>query len=106
MIFKWTEKAEKAFSKINKTDQIRILDKIDEIELSDNPMGFLLPYGHDLAGLHKLRVGKYRVINLIINEDDTAYIVSLNDRNTVYSKQSKNKIKSIVSDLLDALDSE
>lgn len=100
MRFEWYKKADKVFSKLEKKEQTRVLDKLDEIEQSDDPISFLTPYTHDMSGLYKLRVGKNRLINLIIEDGEVAYVIVFEHRSKSYSTKTKKNIISIVDKIM------
>ena len=73
----------KDLKRIDKADAKRILDKIDE-DLTDNPQRFPALTGA-FAGMRKLRVGDYRVVFVII--DQQVLILRIQDRKDVYRKR-------------------
>lgn len=73
----------KDLKRIGKKDAKRILDKIDQ-ELVDNPERFPALSG-PFAGMRKFRVGDYRVIFLIL--DDDVLVLRIQDRKDVYRRK-------------------
>ena len=71
----------KDLDKISKDQIVRILDKIEK-DLSDKPDRFQELKGKFL-GLRKFRVGDYRVIFSLI-DDDTVLITRIKHRKEVY----------------------
>jgi mRNA interferase RelE/StbE len=70
----------KSISKTNK-DQIR---KAIEKKLAGNPIEFGKPLQYSLKGLRRLRVGDYRIIFQIEEDDKTVLIVKIGHRREVY----------------------
>lgn len=77
---KWTKKAEKQFSKLDRTTKGRIIKSLDSI--TDDP--FL--YTTKLAGFNafKLRVGNYRIILGIENNICVILVLLLDHRKKIY----------------------
>lgn len=76
----YKESVAKDLKRIDKQSAKRILDKIDE-ELAEDPERFPNPTG-PFAGLRKFRVGDYRVIFVIVN--DEILILRVQHRKDVY----------------------
>ena len=74
---------EKDLKRISKKNAKRILDKIDA-ELVRNPQRFPALSGA-FAGMRKFRVGDYRVIFVIM--DDDVLILRIQDRKDVYRRK-------------------
>jgi len=74
---------EKDLKRISKENAKRILDKID-VELVNNPERFPALSG-PFAGMRKLRVGDYRVIFVIMDQD--VLVLRIQDRKDVYRKK-------------------
>ncbi|MBL7544050.1 MAG: type II toxin-antitoxin system RelE/ParE family toxin [Bdellovibrionaceae bacterium] len=70
----------KSISKANK-DQIR---KAIEKKLAANPIEFGKPLQYSLKGLRRLRVGDYRIIFQIEEENKVVLIVKIGHRREVY----------------------
>ncbi len=73
----------KDLKRISKQNTKRILDKIDE-ELASDPGRFPALSG-SFAGMRKLRVGDYRVIFVIM--DDDILVLRIQNRKDVYRKK-------------------
>jgi len=73
----------KDLKRIGKTNARRVMDKIDA-ELAENPDRFPALSG-PFAGLRKFRVGDYRVIFAII--DDDVLILRVQNRKDVYRQK-------------------
>ena len=73
----------KELKRIGKKNTKRILDKIDT-ELVKNPERFPALRG-PFAGMRKLRVGDYRVIFVIL--DNNVLVLRIQDRKDVYHKK-------------------
>lgn len=69
-----------SISKSNK-EQIR---KAIEKKLATNPIEFGKPLQYSLKGLRRLRVGNYRIIYKIEEENKTVLIVKIGHRREVY----------------------
>lgn len=69
------------FRKLDKSTQERISKKINE--LKQNPkLG--IPLVANLAGLWKLRIGDYRIIYQIKNEELIIFVLKMGHRRNVY----------------------
>ncbi|MBW7908120.1 MAG: type II toxin-antitoxin system RelE/ParE family toxin [Kiritimatiellae bacterium] len=66
--------------KLNKADAKRVLDQLER-DLSKNPLEYPALKG-EFAGLRKYRVGDYRVIFAILN--DEVIVLRIGDRKDVY----------------------
>lgn len=73
----------KDLKRIGKQNAERILDKIDQ-ELTSEPERFPALSG-EFAGMRKLRVGDYRVIFAIL--DDDVLVLRVQNRKDVYRKK-------------------
>jgi len=74
-------KAEKFLKKLDKTNQQRVINKLKC--LKENPkLG--VPLTANLAGLWKLRIGDYRAIYQILNQELTILILKIGKRDNVY----------------------
>ena len=80
---KFKNSVSKDLKKIDNSDVINILDKIDT-ELSINANKYPMLKGR-FAGLRKFRIGEYRIIYSII-ETDTVLILRIAHRRDVYRK--------------------
>jgi mRNA interferase RelE/StbE len=77
---KYKKSVERDLKRLNQTDAVRILDKIEE-ELSERADAHPLLKG-DFAGLRKFRIGDYRVIYAIIEND--CLILHIGHRREIY----------------------
>jgi mRNA interferase RelE/StbE len=68
---------------ISKADKLRIKKSIEN-KLVHNPLDFGKPLQYSLKGLRRLRVGDYRVIFQILNDEKTVLIVKIGHRKEVY----------------------
>lgn len=86
MAFKinYKKSVERDLSRIDKTEARRILNKIEE-ELSGRAQSFPVLKG-EFAGLRKLRIGDYRVIFTIM--DDNVLVLRIGHRREIYRKQN------------------
>ena len=84
MVFNITFKKSvaKDLKRIGKSNAKRVLDKIDS-ELARNPERFPALSG-PFAGMRKFRVGDYRVIFVIMDQD--VLVLRIQDRKDVYRK--------------------
>ena len=81
---KATKEFEKSFRDITKKDKQlreRIIKSIEK--LKDNPYSGK-PLSYDLTGLRSLRVGKYRVIYKIDEENKVIWLITVGHRKKVY----------------------
>lgn len=83
---KITKSAEKELSKITRTDQKRIQTYIrSRIIPAENPRSLGKPLTGSLSGLHRYRVGDYRLICRIQNQELSILIVRIAHRSKVYT---------------------
>jgi mRNA interferase RelE/StbE len=75
------ESAFKELRRIDKPDRIRIIAAIDS--LPDNPWAGKVLKG-EMAGLRRLRVGNYRVVYEIIDQEVLILVVRVAHRRQVY----------------------
>lgn len=73
--------AEKDFKKIDRQIQERILKKLSDLEQDPN-IG--IPLTGNLAGLWKLRIGDYRVVYQIKNQELIVLVLKIGHRKNVY----------------------
>ena len=83
----FTPRAEKALSRLDRSVRKRVVGKLQEIQGADDPRDFLKPMTGPLTGMFRLRVGDYRVI-VDIQEDERCVILALDvgHRSTVYDR--------------------
>ncbi len=71
----------KFFKKLEKEIQIRITKKIEELKTNPH-LG--IPLIGDLAGQWKLRIGDYRLIYKVINNELVILVLKLGHRKNIY----------------------
>lgn len=69
----------KDFKKIDKADQLRIINTIRK-KLTSNPQEFGKPLKGELKGYWKLRIGEYRVIYEIEKDKIIVYVIMVGYR--------------------------
>lgn len=83
--FEFSKKAEKQFTKLDKTIQSRIKKAVLE-RLVVNPKLVLIPLTGDKKGFYKFRVGDYR---LLCSKDDEKFyvlVLKVKHRKEIYKK--------------------
>ncbi len=75
-----TREFEAEFSKLDKTVQKRVVEKLREIV--EDPMHYGKPLRRNLKGLWSARVGMHRIIYTI--EEDMVFAVTVKHRKKVY----------------------
>ena len=73
--------AERFLKKLDKQNQRRIINKLKELEKNPKLGAFLIG---NLAGLWKLRVGDYRAIYQIRNEELIVLVLDIGHRKNIY----------------------
>ena len=73
--------AAKALSKITKNDRIRLMDAIERLRDEPNAGGVLKG---EFAGLRRLRVGSYRIIYEVFDEQLVVLVIRIGHRKDVY----------------------
>ena len=73
--------AAKALSKITKNDRIQLIEAIDRLREEPNAGGVLKG---EFAGLRRLRVGSYRIIYEVIDEQLVVLVIRVGHRREVY----------------------
>jgi mRNA interferase RelE/StbE len=73
--------AAKALAKIFKNDRIRLIEAIDRLREEPNAGGVLKG---EFAGLRRLRVGSYRIIYEVIDDQLVVLVVRVAHRRDVY----------------------
>lgn len=81
----WNEKALKDISKLDKQAAIRIKNKVNQ-HLCKAPQKLGEPMKGSFAGLHRYRVGDYRVIYKIQDEMLIISIIRIGHRKEVYEE--------------------
>ena len=73
--------AAKALAKISKNDRIRLIEAIDRLREESNAGGVLKG---EFAGLRRLRVGSYRIIYEVVDDQLVVLVVRVAHRRDVY----------------------
>jgi len=73
--------AAKALAKISKNDRIRLIEAIDRLREEPNAGGVLKG---EFSGLRRLRVGSYRIIYEVIDDQLVVLVVRVAHRRDVY----------------------
>lgn len=82
MKYVFSEKAKRAFARLEKNNKERIFKKLDFFFAQDNPCLFAKTLTNFEKGKHRFRVGDYRVVFDIV--EDAAYILWIDHRKDVY----------------------
>lgn len=81
--------AERQLRKLDRPIQRRILDWLDDrIEGCKNPRHFGEPLKGDLAGLWRYRVGDYRILCDIRDQEVVVLVLSVGHRRRIYQRRS------------------
>ena len=78
-----SESAEKSLEKITKKDRLKILEKIDALELDPMPEGNIKLKGYKEA-LYRIRSGNYRVVYSIKQDVLIVLVVEIGHRREIY----------------------
>jgi len=90
----WHVDAIKDLKSISTGDQRCIKKVIDELVTLDDPRQRLVPYSGNLKGFWKLRVGSFRLICQIREQDGVfVLIVRVAHRSTIYDLRGVEEIK-------------
>ncbi len=82
---RFTETAEKQLAKLDSQIKKRIIEYLNiKIAQSENPMGFGDSLKENLTGLWKYRVGSYRIICEIQEEQIVILILRIGHRSKIY----------------------
>ena len=81
---KWKAKAKNKFDKLDKVIQLRITEYLKKIVVSENPRAYGKRLDGNLKGFTSFRMGKYRIITEIKDNELIIYIVSVGKREIVY----------------------
>ncbi len=78
----WSSDAYRFLTDLQKTDAQRIVKKLEQA--AENPQHFL----EELAGHddYKLRVGDYRLVVLLLHNENTIFIEKIGHRKNVYKR--------------------
>ncbi|MGE4298449.1 MAG: type II toxin-antitoxin system RelE/ParE family toxin [Desulfovibrionaceae bacterium] len=81
----FADTARKDLAKLDKQAQARILRFLRErVAPSQHPTDFAAPLKRDLSGLWKIRVGDYRLIVEIVDEQVLVLVLKVGHRRRVY----------------------
>ncbi|MBR6458933.1 MAG: type II toxin-antitoxin system RelE/ParE family toxin [Actinomycetaceae bacterium] len=84
---RFTPEADKSFSKLDKAIQRRIVKKLRDVCSSGNPTASGKALTGDLVGFWRYRVGDYRLVCSIENDELIVLVVDIDHRSTVYKTQ-------------------
>ena len=76
--------ASKALAKISKNDRIRLIEAIDRLREEPNAGGVLKG---EFAGLRRLRIGSYRIIFEVIDNQLVVLAIRIGHRRDVYQSR-------------------
>ena len=79
----WHEETLKDLKKLNRTAAKKIVAKVKNCLIKD-PIKLGTPLKGTLKGLHRYRVGKYRVIYVIDQAEKKIIILNVNHRRKIY----------------------
>jgi mRNA interferase RelE/StbE len=82
-IIEYAESAHKEISALDGTVK-KFIKKAIEDKLMVDPLKFGLPLRRNLAGLFKLRVGDYRIIYQIKNNEVIVLVLAIGHRSRIY----------------------
>ena len=80
----YTDTSRKQLKKLDKTMQKRILDYKDEVELLENPRFRGKALVENMKGLWRYRVGDYRIICEILEEEVVISVIKIGHRRAAY----------------------
>ena len=83
---KLSNKSIKALANINLPDKIKLLNFIDKLPNVENPRSYGSPLTGKLKGLWRYRVGNYRLICELKDQELVILIVMLGHRKQIYKK--------------------
>ena len=86
MTFFYSLEAERQLSKLDKTVQKRIKKYLNEVEKLENPRLRGKGLTSNLSGLWRYRVGDYRIICKIADEQLIIFVVAVAHRKEIYAK--------------------
>jgi len=79
---KWSKTAGKQFDRLDNVIRIRITEYLEKV--AKNPRAYGKGLDGNLKGFTSFRVGKYRVVAKIKDNELIIYIVSVGKRETIY----------------------
>lgn len=83
---KFNPQAEKSLYRLERQAKQRLESFMDDLKIRDNPREIGKALSGDLKGLWRYRVGDYRVICQIIDNEVVILVVELGHRKEVYRK--------------------
>lgn len=94
MKIEWHVDAIKDLKSISTGDLRRIRKAVDELAALDDPRQRLVPYSGNLKGFWKLRIGNFRLVCQIREQDGVlVLIVRVAHRSTIYDLRGVEEIK-------------
>ena len=75
------QSAAKALARITKKDRIRLIEAMDRLRDEPNAGGVLKG---EFAGLRRLRVGSYRIVYEVVNDQLLVLVIRVGHRGSVY----------------------
>ena len=81
----WNKDAEKDLSKLQKQDASRIVRKVEQM-LVQEPYKLGTALKGRFLGLHRYRVGNYRVIYEIVDEKVLVMVLQIGHRSKIYDR--------------------
>ncbi|MBS9720937.1 type II toxin-antitoxin system RelE/ParE family toxin [Tianweitania sp. BSSL-BM11] len=88
-VVQWHPHAFKQFVELDRAVQTRIQRVLNSLEVMDDVRSRLIPYRAELAGYWKLRVGDYRLITSLREQDgQTILVIYLAHRREVYGSRA------------------
>lgn len=82
---KFAGKSEKGLKKLGSVAQMRIIDYLSDIALLDSPYIRGEPLHENLGGLWRYRIGNYRVICEINDNENTITVLDAGHRRDIYN---------------------
>jgi len=79
----FSEKVTKQLGKLDKSIEKKILKYLNE-KVSKNPLDIGKPLSANLSGFWRYRVGDYRIIAKIKNEELIVLVIEVGHRSTIY----------------------
>ena len=70
---KWSKRAEKQFDRLDNVIRIRITEYLEKIVVAENPRAYGKGLDGNLKGFTSFRVGKYRVVTRIKDNELIVY---------------------------------
>ena len=81
----YSDQAAKELQKMDRCDRELIMAYMRErIEGCSNPRVYGEPLRHNMQGVWRYRIGKYRILCELVDEEVMVYVVKIDHRRTVY----------------------